>query len=101
MEEHFSSTSKYADIEQCADTLESFDEPSVPDKFKEVTIAYFVEKYRGSRDGRNSYACDQARLVIDYLQDHEDEDEDDEGLADELENAISEAEGLNFPGMFG
>jgi hypothetical protein len=101
MEEHFSATQKYQDIEQCADTLENFSEPTVPEKFKETKIAYFVGKYRGSRDGRNAYACDQLQTVIDCLEEHPDEDDESQSLADELQEAIGEAEGLNFPGMFG
>ena len=85
---------------ELADTLENFTQPEVPDKFKDVTIAFYVGRYGSGKDARNSQAIDDVQTVIDYLEELEG-DEDAEALASDLEDTKGEAEGLSFPGWGG
>ena len=85
---------------ELADTLENFTPPEVPDKFKDVTIAYYVGRYGSGKDARNTQAIDDVQTVIDYLEELEG-DEDAEALASDLEDTKGEAEGLSFPGWGG
>ena len=85
---------------ELANTLENFTQPDVPDKFKDVRIAYYVGRYGTGKDARNTQAIDDVQTVIDYLEELEG-DEDAEALASDLEDTKGEAEGLSFPGWGG
>lgn len=112
MEEKFSSTSKFETVSASADTLEGIDEP-------DVTVTALNDhklqwqdptpRRRGfSRSARAANAVDMLRTVEDKLRDLVEElPEDDpqhdaaDALADEVQTAADELEGVEFPGMFG
>lgn len=94
---------------EAADALESISEVEVPECLQDVKVAYTelvnVRKGRGpSRATRLSNAlnlleaCREAAEEADLVED--DADERDE-FVNELDNAKGEAEGVEFPGMFG
>lgn len=97
-EEHF--PTKAEQWAECADTMEGLSEPDVPERLGNMTVAYFVEKYGTGRDARNTRACDDAQLAIDHLQTLEG-DEEAAALASAVEEAVSEAQNVSFPGWGG
>lgn len=108
LEEKFSSTEKYERVTEAADALENLSEPDIPDSVKnlEVTFVDPPQRRRGySRADRCAQACYILEQCIGVLDEFV--GEDDEKLADaiELKDAIEqakdEAEGVEFPGMYG
>lgn len=112
-------TQRIQTFEETADTLENLDEPSVPDGF-EGEVSFGEEaprrKNRGlSRSSRCGNAisamgalvslCEERIAELDEKEDLSDDEEtlktDLEELRDQLENDKSEAEGCEFPGMYG
>lgn len=85
---------------EIANTIESFNQPEVPDQFKDVKITYFVGRCGSGKAAQNSQAIDDLDTVIDYLNELEG-DEDAAALASDLEDSKSEAESLDFPGWGG
>ncbi len=103
---------KYEATEECKDTLENFcdEEPTVEEAIGALTIEACQQeiKRKGrapSRQVRNDNACELMRAVKEHLEGLEDKDKvpdaDYQGLIDELDNHISEAEGISYPGMYG
>lgn len=93
----------YETRDATASTLEGIDEPSVPESLSEikVTIQDQTPRRRGySRAARCEHSIYILQTCIDAL--HELEDNDDAyDFASDLENIVGEAEGCEFPGMFG
>lgn len=108
---------------ETADTLEGISAPDVPDAFDEVEVVRLPTLSDStSRAHRLSEAVSDLQLACDEVEswlednkqsgadatDEEEEKEDDEVDADEVEAAIQEirdhadeAEGVEFPGMYG
>lgn len=128
IEEKFSQTEKYQQLEELADALENArdSQPDWPDVLSGVEIpVVWIEPvpkiFRGqvqrSRQTRMGEACDKLQTVIDVLNDtdallelakadpeHGEIDEDEftseiENFRSELENIHGELEGLEFPAM--
>ena len=95
-----------------ADTLESLDEPSVPECVSDLEIKWSEEEPRDRRSGLSRRARrdnavsllggarDACQGWLDENQTHGDFSEVEQFLQD-IENACDEAEGCEFPGMFG
>ena len=115
IEEKFGSTDKYSRLEEAADVLENLSEPSVllPLEAIEVEIFELPRRKRGpSRPVRRDQAVYMLETVQYALQDILDEtvvkssDTPEheawaQELYDEIEELKSEAETVEFPGMFG
>jgi hypothetical protein len=104
------STPKCERYGEAADALENISEVEAPDWLSSVAITYteMVNKRKGrgpSRDVRRNNAVAILQAALQAAQDLEDFDEGQEEERDEfcteLENAIGEAEGVEFPGMYG
>jgi hypothetical protein len=121
MEERLSNTPKYEEVSECVDSLEQFcdNEPTIPVAVPEgLTVELTWDEKKGkSRQSRNdrmsSAVMDIQRVaehVREFVDDHGEDHAcwDDEGpsyddwdqYATELEDLISEAEGVSFPGMY-
>ncbi len=114
MEEKFSSTQKYEDVSNAADTLDHLSEPStddIPEDLKAREIKYTEsvkrsKKQSPSRATRCGNAVAMLQSASEFLQGQADgiEDEDVKSnltdVLEELDNLISEAEGIEFPGMY-
>ena len=124
--ENLQQSDKMQTVEQTADTLEGLSEPDLPDwltpeqsdegpRFDHVEANITPLAYsRRSRATRCSDTASLLQNIVDRLNEIEEEEEakkekdknqdkiDEIGsLRDELENAISELEGCEFPGMYG
>lgn len=121
--ENLQQTDRISTLESTADTLEGLDEPTVPESVENEQVEHYEEVGRRlSRASRRDNAVGALNAVLDRLNDIEAEIdtalvevqkvEGDESalqekldevieLRDEVENAIGEAEGVEFPGMFG
>lgn len=102
---------------EAADTLENIDEPEVPtelqgDKFTvKWTVRALTPKQQDklSRSARRDEAITTLQAVIDRLQEiaadetgHTEEEREAAGaFVDDVQNAHDEAEGVEFPGMYG
>lgn len=99
-------TQRIQTLGETADTLENISEPNVPETLAQIQVS-FLEIPSGkrglSRAKRRDNATSAMSGVVAILENLEDEalqDEADE-LRDQVENDQSEAEGAEFPGMFG
>lgn len=113
IEEKFSSTQKYEDVSTAADSLENIQQPDIDDTLGEIEITIqdpTPSRKPRSRATRCGDACNILSNCISALEefasfDSADTDEAKVELADdlrgELENVMSEAESVEFPGMFG
>jgi hypothetical protein len=109
MEEKFSATDKFSRVSEAADTLENINEASVDDSLKDLKVSFTeMSKKRPSRPDRCGHACyilDECIQVLDEIIDDEKADQslkdDASSLRDDLDNAKSEAECVEFPGMYG
>lgn len=111
-------TGRIQTLESTADALDGFcdDEPSLGDTVDDwcatTEVSYSVETSRRglSRRARCSNAVAMLQAVVDAMQNHEDPEDAAEpsdlhgdlaDIAGDIENAISEAENCEFPGMYG
>jgi len=106
-------TQKMQTVDETASTLENMSEPEVPDWLcpTEVTIQRWANARKGrglSRADRCGQACDIIDSVVTELESEakvdgvdQDKKEAVEALRDALEEIRNEAEGLEFPGMYG
>lgn len=115
MQEKMSQTSKYQAVEEARDALDGFcdNEPDVPDGVSvlEVTYIEMVNRRKGRGPSRNTRCSNAVSLlegVITAINAHAEdlEDGDDlkgeiETLADDLQEAVDSAGGVEFPGMYG
>jgi hypothetical protein len=110
IEEKFGSTEKYGRIDEAASTLEAIEEPEVDgDQLKALVVtAMFSTKKKPSRADRR----DEATMLLDGAAQALREHAETEGLAeavkqtaeqaaDDIEAVKDEAEGVEFPGMYG
>lgn len=105
---------KYEQVSECADALDGFcdEEPTMPETtLGEMTLKWEESgrKKSNSRASRLSDAVEDIRRVVEHIQEyleaHQDDPIDEDGAwdqyASDLQNAIDEAEAVEFPGMFG
>ena len=108
-----SQTQRIQTFEETANTLDFADSvPDVPEVVQDLEVHYTEDRRKSkstSRATRCSESCNllygvvaalDAWLDDDSNSEHEDRD-DVESLKDDLENNINEAEGCEFPGMYG
>lgn len=105
MEEKLSHTEKYERVSEAADTLENINRPDVGEKLTDIEVKYMSVNPRklNSRAARRDNATYLLGLASDALNDAvEGDDEIGAGdLASELDQAKEEADGVEFPGMYG
>jgi hypothetical protein len=106
IEEKFSTTAKYETIRATQETLEGLIQPDIPDGLGkiEIEVAEPNRKRKQSRASRCSEAIIILETCMEALDDIEDEAQYKEAatlLSEELDNAKAEAEGVEFPGMYG
>ena len=112
IEEKFGATQKYETVSECADILEGIDMPAAEmTSINNHKITWQDPKptrRAKSRASRCAEACDMLRAAEEKLRELHNElpennpDHDAAaGVADEVENMISELENVEFPGMFG
>ena len=96
--------------EEAADTMEQLSEPTIPEGLgeREFEYTYYLSK-SSSRNSRR----DEATALLSAVRDELDmiindntitkagQDVDAESLHDEVDTLISDAEGADFPGMYG
>jgi hypothetical protein len=114
IEEKFSHTEKYERISEAADTLENIQEPDYCDYAKNMTIK-ITDLPKRKRGHPRAHRCTQACYILDVcietLEYRIEDIKDDKSaetecnecstLRDDLEQAKGEAEGVEFPGMYG
>lgn len=106
-------TQKYEDVTAAAESLEAVSEIEVPSIIDHMTLKY-SESYNPRKGRGESRAVRLANAVtiletarevasnwLDGLPKEDENREAVETFTDELDNAISEVEGVEFPGMFG
>lgn len=98
-------TQRIQTFEQTADTLENLREPDVDESLEDIQVTYSSmessRKGRGlSRANRCSEAVNSLNAVVEALEQLPETDETS-NLKNELEEAANEAEGCEFPGMYG
>ncbi len=101
---------------EAADNLENISEPDVPDALNQLPVNFNTLPLRrnASRADRLAdglqYACQAIGCLEDLITEHLKEEGDTFGeldedavreVIDEIQNMIDEAEGVEFPGMFG
>jgi len=119
MEEKFSQTQKYETVSTTADTLENID-VTIPDEFEGEENKKFIFKYQTfylspskqrhrSRANQCADACEIWIALITYLDQIADDEKEytkeerdaASQMSSDVQNAIDEAEGCEFPGMYG
>jgi len=85
-----------------ADTLEGLTEDEVPEAISTLEVDYpFDTKKKPSRSDRRDNAVAALSAIVDRLQEDEKVSETHADFLQGLEELISEAEGVEFPGMYG
>lgn len=112
--ENLQQTSRIQTFEETAGTLEGISEPDVPECISELPITYSEQvSTRKGRGESRSVRCSNAVSVLQAAEsaaqewyddeanaEHEDRDDVDAFIT-ELQNIIGDAEGCEFPGMYG
>jgi hypothetical protein len=107
--ESFQSNDKGCMIEEAANTLQGLNRPDVPEAFGAIRVYCPPSRNGSSRASRRDHAVDDLRIVVDALGEarakcHGDDQklfgEEIGSMVSELESAIEEAEGVEFPGMY-
>jgi len=115
MEEKLSHTEKYERVSECAETLEGFQEPDVPEFAQEqmLSVMQFQPGRRGlprrvRRDNAVNYLTVAKECAEEMKTEREGKGdyfeaqcEELDELIGELEQTIDDAEAVEFPGMFG
>lgn len=99
---NFENSQRIQTFSETADALSYADnEPTLPDELAEVAVEYSESYKRGhiSRAVQCSNACAMLQAAVDALEAQEHDDAS--SIAGELEDIISNAEGAEFPGMYG
>ena len=104
----FQQGDKGQQLEEAKGNLENLSAPDVSEELGELKLVYVPsEKPASSRSARCVEACDMIRAAIDRLAEVQDDEkaatefkQAAEELASELENAIGDAESVEFPGMY-
>jgi hypothetical protein len=112
--ENLQQTSRIQTFDETASTLENISEPTIPECVADLPITVYTQqsarKGRSEsrsvrRDNEVSVLRSAQEAVSTWLEDDENEKheerEDVEQFANDLEEVASEAEGCEFPGMFG
>lgn len=115
--EGLSQTQRIQTLDETASTLEGISEPTVPDDFGDIKIGYIeLTKRRGvSRSARRDNAVAKLSGVVDACEEelekfgdeenrtdeHQTQYEAIELLRDDCQQLLDEAEGCEFPGMYG
>lgn len=104
--ENLQGSDLYSRRETAADALESISEPDVPSDLQDVPVAFTVmPSRRSSRAQRCSdatrYATEAIEALNAYAEEHPSGADTIEGVVDEIKSMVDEAEGVEFPGMFG
>lgn len=90
---------------EAADALENLSEPDVPESLADLEFEHTTFPIKGwpSRSKRRDEVTSILHAVIDMLDNIDDDiiTTDASSLRDELDNLISEAEEVEFPGMYG
>ena len=97
--EGLQSSDKGSVLDDARGTLESLSEPDLPEAVATKEVYYLPLLDAGSRAARRDDAIGRLQAVVD-APDPDNPDSEIRELARELENAISEAEGVEFPGMY-
>lgn len=100
---------KGSTVDEGASTLENLNEPDVDSdlskalEVKGVDVQVYPLKKRASRADRRDYAVGLLSGAKDALEEFNEDGENDEAkqLVDDLDELISEAEAVEFPGMYG
>ena len=104
-----SQTQRIQTLDETASTLENANEPDVAECLLGIEVEYqdLPQRKRGySRADRCGQACYILEMCIGALEDFEEKNPGDkadeaESLRGDLESLKDEAEGVEFPGMFG
>lgn len=104
IEEKFSTTEKYSQLEEAVDALE-ISEPDIEDELGNIEVEYQTVNPKSikSRSARCNEATRLLSAAIDALNAAAEDDDQLEGaedLANELQEIVDTAEGVEFPGMF-
>jgi hypothetical protein len=107
MPENLQSGSKGDEVSEAVDALENINTSiDVPEVVKELPVVYEERQGKTSRSARCGYATtllgvaiSQVEAWIEANEGHADMD-DVEAFRDEAQNALDEAEGVSFPGMY-
>jgi hypothetical protein len=99
---------------EAADNLENLSEPDVPTSLEAIKVAWSVRELspsklrKQSRSDRRNDALETLSAVTAKLEEIKDDEASSEELAgdaetlrDEIENLMSDAENVEFPGMYG
>jgi hypothetical protein len=104
MPENLQGGSKGDMLQEAADRLEGFSEPSVPEELGTIKLNVITDRRARSRSAR----CDEAVSLLNNVKGVLEEIEEGakhydkaQELIQELDEIIDEAEGVEFPGMFG
>lgn len=105
-----SQTQRILTLGETADSLENIQEPDAPESLNEVEVSIQDPKprrrgySRADRCGHACYMLDECMVTLQEFMEKNvegDAHDDAETLHDELDNAKSEAEGVEFLGMYG
>lgn len=99
--------------EEAASALSSIDEVEVPEEVSDIEVVYYPSLDTSSRSKRAAEAAFQLRAAAEAIREFidnfnsqlgDDEEENpcevDSSVADELESAADDLEGVEFPGMY-
>jgi hypothetical protein len=99
-----SETQRIQTFDETANTLESLEEPDVSAELAKIKISLPIGRMPRSRGDRQGVALNIIAVCVEALDNIDENDprlEEAASLRDELENASSEAENCEFPGMYG
>lgn len=94
----FQQGDKGSTLDEAATTLEGLNQPDIGE-LGENKLVFLPDLNITSRSARNAEACDMLNTVINWLQENHKID-GAEDLESELESAVSDAENVEFPGMY-
>ena len=98
MPENLQGSDKGNTLEESADVLEGLDEPDVPGDFEGLPVTVSQPRKATSRSARRDAACENLRAAAEAV---EGRIEELQTFHDDLESLADEAEGVEFPGMYG
>jgi hypothetical protein len=97
----FQDGDKGGELQNAIDALSAVSMPDVPESLADLSVTHVPQRELNSRATRLGDAVDLLREVVEILNDSDNESLDGASdLAGELENAIGEVEGVDFPGMY-
>lgn len=114
MPENLQNSSRAEMLETAGDTLEGISEPDCPEHLQDLPCSWTEDCRKGTGRPVRRDNCvsmiDAAMSAVQSWMDENEDSEDDEvkeqheaasSYHDELDNAKAEAEGVEFPGMYG